>query len=193
LSEERPRVTKLLELIKLGDSAASEQQLIELVYNELHQMAARHMGKERPGHVLQTTALVNEVYMRLFGSAKPLNLNDSAHFFAVAARQMRLVLVDQARSTTAKKRKGIKIPIDEAYHIAEGRDGELVALDDALKQLEEVDEIASQVVELRFFGGYTAEETAQIMGRSVTKVNRDWDYARSWLHTELDETAPDRI
>ena len=187
-SEQQPRVTQLLELIGSGDAAASVQ-LLDLVYAELHRLAARYMRSERPDHTLQTTALVHEVYLRLFGSEKPVAVKNSQHFFAVAAMQMRRVLVDHARQNIAQKRKGISIPLDEAYHICQGRDAELVALDDALKELAEIDTDAATVVELRFFGGYTDKETAEICGKNVAKIRRDWEFARSWLHTRLDETA----
>lgn len=186
--KQQPQVTQLLELIHSGDPAASAR-LLEMVYAELHRLAARHMRSERSDHTLQTTALVHEVYLRLFGSENPVPVKNSSHFFAVAAMQMRRVLVDHARQNVAQKRKGISIPLDEAFHICQGRDAELIALDDALKELAEIDEDAANVIELRFFGGYTDKETSEITGRSVAKIRRDWEFARSWLHTRLDESS----
>jgi RNA polymerase sigma-70 factor (ECF subfamily) len=187
-SEPQPRVTRLLEVINAGDAAASAQ-LLELVYAELHRLASRYMRSERSDHTLQPTALVHEVYPRLFGGEKPVSLKNSAHFFAVAAMQMRRVLVDHARQNVAQKRRGINISLDEAYHIFQGRDAELIALADALKELAEIDTEAARVVELRFFGGYTDKETAEITGKNVAKIRRDWDFARSWLLARLDETG----
>jgi len=180
-------VTRLLSAIRDGDSEAASQ-LLEIVYTELHRLAGRYMGRERKDHTLQTTGLVHEAYLKLFGSDTPPTLNNREHFFAVAATQMRRILVDHARQNCAQKRKGISIPIDEAYHVASGRDEDVIAIDDALKELEEVDPEASKVVELRFFGGYTDKETAQILGKNLARVRRDWEFARSWLYSRLDET-----
>jgi RNA polymerase sigma-70 factor, ECF subfamily len=180
-------ITKLLSSIGKGDSVAASQ-LLDIVYAELHRLAGRYMRRERVDHTLQTTGLVHEAYLRLFGTENPPTLNNREHFFAVAANQMRRILVDHARQNCAQKRKGISIPIDEAYYISSGRDEDLVAIDDALKELAEVDPEGSKVVELRFFGGYTDKETAQILGKNLARVRRDWEFARSWLYNRLDET-----
>ena len=177
-------VTKLLQLASDGDQDASTR-LIRVVYGELHRLASRHLSGERSGHILQTTALVNETYMRLFGTGEPLKLNNRGHFFAVAATQMRRILVDDARSRRAHKRDGIQLELDEAFHVTAERHSDLVALDDALKELAEDYPENAQVVELRFFGGYTNEETAEIVGQNVAKVRRDWEFARAWLYSRL--------
>jgi RNA polymerase sigma-70 factor (ECF subfamily) len=178
-------ITQLLSSIGKGDQAAAAQ-LLDVVYGELHRLARRYMSRERVDHTLQTTGLVHEAYLRLFGTDNPPSLNDREHFFAVAATQMRRILVDHARQNCAQKRKGISIPIDEAYHVSSGRDEDLVAIDDALKELAEVDPDGAKIVELRFFGGYTDKETAQILGKNISKVRRDWEFARSWLYARLD-------
>ena len=191
-SEPGSTVTGLLESIGQGDTAAAAQ-LLELVYAELHRLASRYMSGERVDHTLQTTGLVHEAYLRMFGTDVPVSLNDSGHFFALAATQMRRILVDHARQNNAEKRKGIHIPLDSAYHVSSGRDQDLIALDDALKELAEIDPDGSQVIELRFFGGYTDKETAEILSKSVAKVRRDWEYARSWLYNRLDETGQTKM
>lgn len=180
-------ITRLLSSIHNGDQAAASQ-LLDVVYTELHRLASRYMSRERVDHTLQTTGLVHEAYLRLFGTNNPPTLNNREHFFAVAATQMRRILVDHAREHCAQKRKGISIPIDEAYHVSSGRDEDLVAIDDALKELAEVDPDGAKVVELRFFGGYTDKETAQILGKNLSQVRRDWEFARSWLYDRLDQT-----
>jgi RNA polymerase sigma-70 factor, ECF subfamily len=180
-------ITELLSSAGKGDSLAAAQ-LLDVVYGELHRLAGRYMSRERVDHTLQTTGLVHEAYLRLFGTNNPPSLNNREHFFAVAATQMRRILVDHARQNCAKKRKGISIPIDEAYHVSSGKDEDLVAIDDALKELAAVDPEGAQVVELRFFGGYTDKETAQILGKNLARVRRDWEFARSWLYDRLDAT-----
>ncbi|MGB8258985.1 MAG: ECF-type sigma factor [Terracidiphilus sp.] len=177
-------VTQLLQLAAEGNKDASAE-LIQLVYAELHRLASRALSRERPGHMLQTTALVNETYMRLFGSGDPLRLNNRAHFFAVAATQMRRILVDEARKNLAGKRAGVQVELDEALYVSQKKDAEVVALDDALKELAEEYPENARVVELRFFGGYTNEETAEIVGENVAKVRRDWEFARAWLYSRL--------
>jgi RNA polymerase sigma factor (TIGR02999 family) len=180
-------ITELLSSAGKGDSVAASQ-LLDVVYSELHRLAGRYMSRERVDHTLQTTGLVHEAYLRLFGTNNPPSLNNREHFFAVAATQMRRILVDHARQNCAKKRKAISIPIDEAYHVSSGKDEDLVAIDDALKELAAVDPDGAQVVELRFFGGYTDKETAQILGKNLARVRRDWEFARSWLYDRLDAT-----
>jgi RNA polymerase sigma factor (TIGR02999 family) len=177
------QITQLLQEASDGDKEASER-LINVVYADLHRLASRYLSGERQGHILQTTALVNETYFRLFGG-EPLRLNNRGHFFAVAATQMRRILVDDARSRRARKRDGVQIELDEAFHVTSGKDAEVVALDDALNALAELYPENARVVELRFFGGYTNEETAEIIDESVAKVRRDWEFARAWLYDRL--------
>ncbi len=180
-----PQITHLLESARLGDSEASGL-IIELVYGQLHRLASRYMNGERDDHTLQTTALVHEAFVELFGKDSPVLVQNTSHFFAVAATQMRRILVDHARQRDAQKRKGIHIPIDEAYHIASNRPAALISLNDALDELMKIDPDAGKVIELRFFGGYTDKETAEILGRNVAKVRRDWEFGRSWLHSQLE-------
>ncbi len=177
-------ITEMLQEVAVGNQQA-EQQLIAVVYDDLRRLASRYLSGERPGHMLQTTALVNETYLKLFGNADPLRVNNSGHFFAVVATQMRHILVDHARGSLAGKRAGIHINLEEACHVSNERSRDLVALDDALKELEGVDGDAAKVVELRFFGGYTNEETARIMQTNVARIRRDWEFARAWLYDRL--------
>jgi RNA polymerase sigma factor (TIGR02999 family) len=180
-------VTRLLREVGQGKPEATEK-LIQIVYAELHRRASSYLRSEHPGHILQTTALVNEAYLRLFGSDTPLQLNDRQHFFAVAATQMRRILVDDARSRRGPKRSGIKVSLDDACLVSPERPEDMVALDDALRELEETDPDAAKVVELRFFGGYTDQETSEIMGQSYAKVRRDWEFARAWLYDRLNQS-----
>jgi len=180
---ESTQITQLLQEASEGDKSASDR-LIGVVYADLHRLASRYLSGERQGHILQTTALVNETYFRLFGG-EPLKLNNRAHFFAVAATQMRRILVDDARSRHARKRDGIQIELNEACHVASGKDAEIVALDDALTSLADQYPECAKVVELRFFGGYTNEETADILEENVARVRRDWEFARAWLYDKL--------
>src|ERR1700730_17165598 len=159
MSDSTPRITQWLDRANEGDEQAQEQ-VIDAVYRELHKIAARVMSSENVGHTLQPTALVNEAYLKLFGDA-PVRAQDSHHFFALAARQMRRILVDHARSRHAVKRGGVKVSLDDVCTISAEPDGNLVAVDDALRELEEVDERAAKVVELRFFGGYTGGARAR--------------------------------
>ncbi len=144
------------------------------------------MRHERPDHTLQATALVNEAYVKLVGQEN-VEWQDRAHFFAVLANQMRFVLVDHARRTRANKRGGaaIKLSLDEVNGLAEKRDDDVLAIHDALAKLEKLDPTAARVVELRFFGGLTEKEAADVLGVSVATLKRDWVFARSWLFTEL--------
>ncbi len=167
-------VTQLLRAWREGEQGALER-LMPLVYGELHRLARRYMANERPGHTLQTTALVNEAYLRLV-DAPQANWQDRAHFLAVCAQMMRRILVDWARSRQALKRGGVVRPmeLDEALAVAEAPGADLVALDDALKALTVVDPRKSRVVELRFFGGLSVEETAEVLKVSPETVLRDW-------------------
>jgi RNA polymerase sigma-70 factor (ECF subfamily) len=163
-----------------GDETAFEK-LVPLVYQELHRLASRYMRGERSGHLLQTTALVNEAYLRLHETDR-IHWQDRNHFYAVAARAMRRVLVDFARARKQHKRNGGRqVSLDEALTIGSDRSADIVALDDALTTLSKVHQRQSQVVELRFFGGLTEPEIARVLGVSPRTVNSDWRMARSWL------------
>ena len=168
-----------------GDEAALEQ-LTPLVYEELHRLAHRYLGRERIGHTLQTTALVHEAYLRLI-DWKNVQWQNRAHFFAISAQLMRRILVDFARSRRFAKRGGgaRQVAFDEAMAIAPVRNVDLVALDDALTDLAELDPRQSRVVELRFFGGLNIAETAEVLKVSPGTVRRDWSLAQAWLHREL--------
>jgi RNA polymerase sigma-70 factor (ECF subfamily) len=168
-----------------GDEAAL-RRLIPLVHRELHQIARRCMAGERASHSLQATALVNEAYLRLI-DAKDVTWHDRAHFLAVAARVMRRILVDHARSRRYQKRGGgaAKVTFDEALVVTSEPRQNFVALDDALEALAKFDERKSRVIELRFFGGLSVEETASVLKVSPDTVMRDWRLARSWLSREM--------
>lgn len=177
-------ITRLLRSWSEGDEAAVEQ-LMPLVYSELHRLAQRYMSGERQDHTLQTTALVNEAYLRLMSSAHG-EWEGRTHFFAVSARVMRRILVDWARSRQSLKRGSDLAPLELNEELAAVNSGtDLVALDDALKALAVLDPRKSQTVELRFFGGLSLEETAEVLKVSQETVQRDWRFARNWLRREL--------
>jgi RNA polymerase sigma factor (TIGR02999 family) len=180
-----PQITQLLRAWSGGDARALEQ-LTPLVYVQLHRTAKRYMAGERPAHTLQTTALINEVYLRLV-DAPEISWHDRAHFFAVCARLMRRILTDFGRSRRRVKRGGeaCPLPLDEALLVTHEPSADLVALDDALNALGEVDQRKSQVVELRFFGGLSVEETAEVLRVSEETVKRDWRLAKLWLLREM--------
>jgi RNA polymerase sigma-70 factor (ECF subfamily) len=180
-----PHVTQLLAAWSRGDEAALAQ-LTPLVHQELHRLAAHYMAGEAPGHVLQATALINEVYLRLI-DWKNVEWQNRAHFFGVAARLMRRVLVDVARARRRGKRGGgdIHVSLSQAEETPIQRMADLMALDDALKTLETLDPRQSRVVELRFFGGLTYEESAHVLNVSVGTIRRDWSLAQAWLYREL--------
>lgn len=161
-------------------------KLMPLVYEELHRLAHVYMAQERGGHTLQTTALVNEVYLK-FVNKEGLRYQNRAHFLAVAARQMRFILVDYARSRAREKRGGDaeKVPLDEALVVSGEHSEEMLALDEALNSLASFDERKSRIAELRFFAGLTVEETAEALSVSPETVNRDWRLAKAWLRNEL--------
>jgi RNA polymerase sigma factor (TIGR02999 family) len=184
-------VTKLLADWSNGDQLALDQ-LMRLVEGELRQMAHRYMARQNPGHTLQTTALINEAFVKLIGQPDK-HFNNREHFFGVAASAMRHILVDYARSKQYGKRGGgaPKVSLDEALTVSEERAAELVALDDALKELAKVDERKCRVVELRYFGGLSVEETAEVLKVSAITVMRDWSMAKSWLHRELSNNDKD--
>jgi RNA polymerase sigma-70 factor, ECF subfamily len=178
-------VSQLLQAWNDGDETALEK-LMPLVYKELHRMARFYMARESPGHTLQTTALVNEAYVRLVDSGHA-NFQNRIHFLAVCAQAMRRILADWGRSRRALKRGGdiAILPLDEALHGAEMPGPDFADLDEALKALAKVDPRKSQVVELRFFGGLNLEETAEFLKISSDTVMRDWKMAKNWLRCEL--------
>ena len=182
-------VTQLLGRWRGGDREALDS-LIPLVYDELRSIAQRYLRNERPGHTLQSTALVHEAYVRLISQDLP-EWQNRAHFFAVAAQLMRQILVDHARAFRASKRGGgaCNLALDEAEQNAKRVDVDILALDDALKTLSAMDPQQGKVVELKFFGGLSIEDTAEVLGVSSSTVKRDWITARAWLHRELDRTG----
>lgn len=182
-----PGVTQLLRAWGQGDEAALER-LAPLVENELHHLARKYIRKERPGQPLQTTELINEVYLRLIDTAQ-VSWQDRAHFFAVSARIMRRVLTDFARSRNYLKRGGraMQVTWDETLAVSLEPGADIVALDDALIELAMLDRRKAEVVELRFFGGFSVEETAEVLRVSQQTVMRDWKFAKSWLMRALSE------
>ena len=183
--DEPEDITELLHRFQAGDEDA-QSQLIDAVYGELRVIAARYMRREKENHTLQTTALVNEAYLKLV-NLKTANWQDRAHFYAVASRVMRRILVDHARKHISGKRGGgIDIlPLNEAIVFTPGRSSQIVRLDDALTRLASTDERASKVIELRFFGGLSVEECAEVLGISPRTVKREWMFARAWLRAEF--------
>jgi RNA polymerase sigma factor (TIGR02999 family) len=183
-------VTRLLRAWGAGDERALEQ-LMPLVYDELHRLAHRYMSREQPGQTLQTTALVHEAYLRLV-DVKQVDWRDRAHFYALCARLMRRILVDFARSRSYQKRGGgaTHVRLDEAVTVSTVMGSELLAVDDALKRLAAIDLRKSQVIELRFFGGLSVGETALALKVSPETVMRDWRLARGWLIRELGPEGP---
>jgi RNA polymerase sigma-70 factor, ECF subfamily len=178
-------ITQLLRSWREGDEDSLDQ-LTPLVYAELHRRARYYMARENEGHVLQTTALINEVYLRLV--KVKLNWQDRAHFFAVCAQLMRRILIDFARARAYQKRGSTPqiVDLDRATVVSPEPPVDLVVLEEALTKLSEVDERKSKVVELRFFGGLTVQETAEVLKISPETVMRDWKMARAWLLRELD-------
>ena len=178
-------MTALLIEWRDGDPGALEK-LLPLVHDELRRLAKRHMAAERPDHVLQATALVNEVYLRLV-DIRRVQWQDRAHFFAMSARLMRRILVDAARARKNQKRGGAlqRVTFDEALPVASDSPVDLIAIDDALQSLAAQYDRKSQVVELRFFGGLSVEETAEVLKISPETVMRDWKFAKNWLLREL--------
>jgi len=185
MTQDPHEVTQLLIQWSNGDKAALNK-LMPLIYDELRRLARHYMSRERPGHTLQTTALVNEAYVRLV-NRKGVHWQNRAHFFAIAAQLMRSILVDHARSHAYAKRGGgaRKIALDEALAVSQQRAADVVALDDALKRLAEIDPEQSRIVELKFFGGLTIEETAEVLGLSPATIKREWSTAKAWLYHEL--------
>jgi RNA polymerase sigma factor (TIGR02999 family) len=178
-------VTELLIGWSKGDKEALDT-LVPLVYDELRRQASRYLRRERVGHTLQTTALIHEAYLRLVDQ-KNVHWQNRAHFFGIAAQLMRRILVDHARTKKRAKRGGsnIRVSFDEANAMVQGQDLDIVALDEALHRLAEIDEQQNRIVELRFFSGLTVEETAEVLGISPATVKRDWSVAKAWLHREI--------
>ncbi|MGD0360078.1 MAG: sigma-70 family RNA polymerase sigma factor [Bryobacteraceae bacterium] len=178
-------LTVLLNRMQKGDRAAADEAAAR-VYSELHRIASREMRRERPGHNLQATALVNEAYLRLAAGGS-LEVQSRSHFFAIASQQMRRILVDYARSAGAQRRGGGAVPVDleEVRAGAEGRSVDLLSLDESLAELERLEPRAAKVVELRYFGGHTDKEVTEVLGISLATVRRDWEFARSWLFRRM--------
>jgi RNA polymerase sigma-70 factor (ECF subfamily) len=183
------RVTQLLQQWSQGDNAALTE-LTPLVYEEFHRIAHHFMEGQRPNHTLQTTALVNEAYLRLADQSNP-NWKSRAHFFAVAARAMRQILVSYARSDRAQKRGGggARIELDESAILSPEQSKEIVDLHEAIERLGTLDSRKAQVVELKYFGGLNYDEIAEVLKIARITVRRDWEFARLWLYTELHDTA----
>ena len=180
-------VSELLAQWRAGDEE-SLRRLVPLVYNELRRLAHYYLRRERPGHTLQTTALVHEAYLCLM-KGPPSEFANRAHFFAVCARLMREILVQYARRRNAAKRDGgYKLTLDLANALPQGRNLDLIALDDALQELAKLDPQQSRIVELRFFGGLSIEETSHVLGISAATVKRHWTTARVWLHDEINRS-----
>jgi RNA polymerase sigma-70 factor (ECF subfamily) len=179
------QVTQLLIDWSKGDQSAFDR-LMPLIDEELRRLAHRYMSRERPGHTLQTTALVNEAFLRLV-NRKNLQWQNRAHFFGLAAQVMRTILVDHARSHASAKRGGgaRNLELDEAMVISQQKASEVIALDEALKQLALIDPRQSRIVELRFFGGLTVEEAAEVLQVSPVTIKREWSTAKAWLYREL--------
>lgn len=183
----RPGITQLLQAWREGDEGALEQ-LAPLVQRELHRLARTYLRREHAHRPLETTELVNEVYLRLIGSQQ-VGWRDRVHFFAVSARMMRRILADFARSRYCQKRGGgaVAVTCDEGLAVSKEPDTDIVAIDDALQELAGLDPRKAQVVELRFFGGLSVEETAEVLKISPRTVMRDWEFAKSWLMRALSE------
>jgi RNA polymerase sigma factor (TIGR02999 family) len=178
-------ITELLDAWSSGDKSALEK-LVPLVVPDLRHIAKRHLDRERRGHSLQTTALVNEIYLRLVGMKK-VNWKDRAHFFAATSNLVRRILVDAARARQSHKRGGhaVKVTFNEGLVVSEQRSMDLAALDDALNTLSAVDPRKAKMVELRFFGGLSVKETAEVLNVAPNTVLRDWKLAKAWLWHEM--------
>ena len=185
MADTSEEVNQLLATWSDGDRSVLDK-LIPLVERELHQLAHRYLSHERPGHTLQTTALVHEAYLRLVGQRRT-RFESRAHFFAIAAQIMRRILVNHARDRSASKRGGSarRVSLDDAVVVSAERAEELVALDEALDSLARLDERKARVVEFRYFGGLTVEETAEVLGVHPNTVTREWGQAKAFLHREL--------
>ena len=185
MDAQKHELTQLLIDGNNGDQSAFDR-LMPLIDEELRRLAHRYMSREREGHTLQTTALVNEAFVRLV-NRKNVNWQNRAHFFGIAAQLMRTILVDHARSHACAKRGGgaFKLELDDALVVSQEKASEVIALDDALKELARLDPQQSRIVELRFFGGLTVEETAEVLHLSPATIKREWSTAKAWLFHEL--------
>lgn len=181
-------VTHLLTELSSGNRSAMDM-LLPIIYDELRALAARYLRRERPGHTLQPTALINEAYLRLVDQTR-VNWQNRAHFLGVAAQIMRRILIDHARAQNAEKRghEFQKVPLDEEVDRAVERGAELIALDDALNELARFDEQKSRIVELRYFGGLTIEETAEVLGVTPITIKRHWRITKAWLYGRLNRS-----
>ena len=185
-AENSRNITRMLKDWSGGNREALDE-LLPFVYNELHRQASRYLRRERNDHTLQTTALINEAYMKLIDQSE-VEWQNRAHFFAIAAQTMRRILVDYARTRKREKRGGddVKLQLDDAMNVStKEKSIDLVALDEALNRLAEFDERQAKVVELRYFSGMTEEETAEVLGISPATVRRDWNMAKAWLYGQL--------
>jgi len=186
-------VSALLAAWGQGDQSALER-LIPLVDAELRRLASYYLSKQKRGHTLQTTALINETYLRLMDGGKDLQWNDRSHFIAIAATRMRQVLVDHYRRWQQSKKRGgdlLRVSFDQALGVVAEQNQDLIALNEALTKLEEKDQRAAKIVDLRFFGGLSVEDIAIVMGLSKATVSRDWKFAKSWLLSNLSGKDPD--
>ena len=185
MADSNTDATRVLVSARQGDQEAAEE-LLPLVYQELRGLAGRYLRGQRPGHTLQPTALVHEAYLRLIRQ-KDAGPADRSHFVGLAARAMRSILVDHARARMTAKRGGgqQRVPLDDAVSLFESRSADLLTVDEALKQLAEFDERQSRIVELRFFGGLTTDEAADVLGTSTRTVEREWRMARAWLRRQV--------
>ena len=189
MSQPESKASKITQMLREWSDGSQEalDNLLPLVYDELHRQAASFLRKERPGHTLQTTALINEAYLKLI-DRRDVNWQSRTHFFAVAAQAMRRILVDYAKAKHREKRGGdnIKLSLEDATLVAAKEKGiDLIALDEALNKLAKFDAQQARVVELRYFSGLSLEETAEALHVSRATVARDWEVARAWLHREL--------
>ncbi|HVN78465.1 MAG TPA: sigma-70 family RNA polymerase sigma factor [Terriglobia bacterium] len=189
MPERTQEITELLINLSKGDQQAASK-LIPIVYGELRRLARHYMRQERQDHTLQTTALVHEAYLRLI-EQRQTNWQNRAHFFGIAAQLMRRILLDHARASHAGKRGGgeERLPLEEGLVFSTEKSVELIALDQALDRLAELSPRQSRIVELRFFGGLSVEETAEVMGIAPKTVKRDWSVARAWLHREVRQSG----
>lgn len=185
MDQRQPEITRILRAWSGGDCEAVNH-LIPLVYDELHKVAAQYLRKQRTDHTLQPTALVNEAYLKLVDISN-VSWEDRAHFFAVASQTMRHVLVDHARSRNREKRGGgaQKVSLDEAVSFAKQQEIDVLSLDEAMRELAQIDEQQSKIVELRFFGGLTVEEAAVVLRISPATVKREWRVAKAWLYKRI--------
>jgi RNA polymerase sigma factor (TIGR02999 family) len=183
--DSQKELTQLLQSWRNGDKAALDK-LMPIVYDELRRIASHYLRRQRANQTLQTTALVHEAYLRLIGK-EDIDWQNRAHFFGVAARMMRYILIDYALAQQTEKRGGgnIKLSLDEGIEVPDRKDLDIETLNEALNTLAAVDERKSQIVELRFFAGLSNEEIAEVLGTSLATVNREWRMAKAWLRSEL--------